>query len=142
LCQVTRGGQGKAVVPKLRVIQCCYHMSYLNGKISSQKLRRKCLQQQPATATTAFALATLGGATQTGSFLFVSSHPRWPRQGSSAQGKWGWCNCSAIPLADDFGHKQHQCERAVNDVDENKLVPDLIPEAHGQETTPDGCNTR
>ncbi len=32
---------------------------------------------------TVLALATLGGATQIGSFLFMSCHPRWPRQVSN-----------------------------------------------------------
>ncbi len=35
------------------------------------------------TVTIVLALATLGNATQIGSFLFMSLHPRWSRQASS-----------------------------------------------------------
>jgi hypothetical protein len=60
-------------------------------QVSSRKRRQRLVyigeactwrrqRQQHMTVITAIALATLGGTTQIGSFLFVLRHPRWPRQ--------------------------------------------------------------
>ena len=51
------------------------------------------------------ALATLGSVTQIGSFLFVSHHPRWPRQGRKA--------ISCHDIADIFANKLCQCKRTI-----------------------------
>ncbi len=59
---------------------------FINGQFTlALNLRRLCWRQQQATATILLALATLGDATQTGLFLFMSRRPRWPRQVSDCR---------------------------------------------------------
>ncbi len=57
---------------------------FSNGSFTLAKfVKRHCQRQWHATVTIELALANLGDATQIGSFLFMSLHPRWPRQISS-----------------------------------------------------------
>ena len=62
-----------------------------------------------------FALATLGGATQIGSFLFMSCRPRWPRQVQS-------CVADADVIALNFVNEKMALRAATIDIGKYRIT--------------------